>query len=64
MCPWSDAPEDGCALLVTLPACHHDEKGEPAMSPMRQVLLADGKPADAVPAREASAGGRFQSCGI
>lgn len=31
------------------------------MKPMRQVLLPDGNPADAIPAREALAGGRFQS---
>jgi CheY-like chemotaxis protein len=32
------------------------------MKQMRRVFLADGKPADAIPAREALAGGRVQSC--
>ncbi|HMD18169.1 MAG TPA: hypothetical protein VKH18_16000 [Terriglobales bacterium] len=32
------------------------------MKLMRQVLLADGNPADAFPAREALTGGRFQRC--
>jgi len=31
------------------------------MKLMRQVLLADGNPADAIPAREALTGGRFQN---
>jgi len=31
------------------------------MKPMRQVLLADGNPADAAPAREALSMGRFRN---
>ena len=34
------------------------------MKPIRQVLLADGNPADSGPALEALTGGRFQSCGM
>jgi len=44
-----------CQPVITM------RRGEPAMKPMRQVLLADGNPAHAIPAREALTGGRFQS---
>src|SRR5208282_1201198 len=46
------------------PVVMRREGGNRAMKPMRQVLLVDGNPADATPAREALTGGRFQSCRI
>jgi PAS domain S-box-containing protein len=47
-----------CQPVITM------RRGEPAMKPIRQVLLADGNPADSGPALEALTGGRFQSCGM
>jgi hypothetical protein len=47
--------------FASLSSCG-EKGGNRAMKPMRQGLLVDGNPADATPEREASTGGRFQSC--